>query len=145
LPNLVYTTMVIHEALRLYPPAWVIGRSPLEDDRIGGYHVPAKSIVLISAYVTHRLPTFWEEPEVFDPERFTPERWASRPRFTYFPFGGGPRLCAGELFALTEMPLVVAMLARACRLELVPGQRVEPRPLISLMPPEKLSMRLVWR
>lgn len=138
--SLTRTMMVIHEALRLYPPGWVLARSPIEDDVIGGYRVPAGSVVVVSPYVTHRLASIWPNPEQFDPERFAPDQMKSRVPFSFFPFGGGPRLCAGAPFALVEMPLVVAMVVRAFRLELVPGQRADPRPLISLLPPH-LMMR----
>src|SRR5260370_6337951 len=92
LPQLSHTRMVLEEALRLYPPAWVFGRKAIADDEIGGYFIPANSMIVLSPYMTHHHPAFWENPEVFDPERFTPERSASRPHYAYFPFGGGPRM-----------------------------------------------------
>src|SRR5262249_18412271 len=85
LPSLSYTRMVIEEAMRLYPPVWILSRTPREDDTIGGYHIPAGAVVVLSPYVTHRHPDFWEDPERFDPDRFTHERAAARPRFAYFP------------------------------------------------------------
>ncbi len=132
LPNLPYTRMVIEESLRLYPPAWTFSRASIADDEIGGYHIPKKSMVLVSPYTTHRHPDFWERPEVFDPERFTPERSEGRPRFAYFPFGGGPHQCIGNLFALTEAQLILATIAQRYRLRVVPGHLVEPEPLITL-------------
>ncbi|MFQ5656411.1 MAG: cytochrome P450, partial [Candidatus Methylomirabilales bacterium] len=134
LPKLTYTRMVIDEAMRLYPPTWITARTPIQDDEIGGYHIPANSVVLLSPYVTHRHPAFWEEPDVFDPTRFTPGRVAGRSRYAYFPFGGGPRMCMGKGFALTEALLIVAMVAQAYRLHLVPGHPIGPQPMIALRP-----------
>ncbi|MBI2468628.1 MAG: cytochrome P450 [Candidatus Rokubacteria bacterium] len=90
-----YTRQVIDEALRLYPPTWVTARTPIEADAIGHCRIPSGSLVLLSPYVTHRHPEFWEAPETFDPDRFAPSRSVGRPSYAYFPFGGGPRLCAG--------------------------------------------------
>lgn len=142
LPNLTYTRMVIEEAMRLYPPTWITARTPVQDDEIGGYRIPANSVVLLSPYVTHHHPAFWESPERFDPERFTPERSADRPRYAYFPFGGGPRVCIGKSFALMEAELIVAMVAQKCRLDLVPGHPVEPLPMITLQPRYGLPMTI---
>ena len=142
LPDLSYNRMVIEEAMRYYPPAWSTSRAPAEDDEIGGFHIPAKSVVVLSPYVTHRHPAFWDNPEGFDPERFTPERSAERPRFAYFPFGGGPRLCIGNTFAMTEVQLVLATVAQRFRLDLVPGHRVVPEPLITLRPRGGVLMML---
>ena len=94
---------------------------------VGGFTIPKRSVVTISPYVTHRHPSFWDDPERFDPERFTPERIRSRPRFAYLPFSGGPRLCIGNEFALMEAQLVLAMTVQRYRLRLVPGTRVEAR------------------
>ena len=138
LPRLEYLTMVLYEAMRLYPPIFVLMRCAQEDDEIGGYYVPAGSNIVLCPYVTHRHPAFWENPEGFDPERFTPERVASRHRMAYFPFSGGPRKCVGESFAMMEMQLVVAMVAQRFRVDLVPGQLVRPRPTISLRPEDPL-------
>lgn len=134
LPRLGYTRMIIEEAMRLYPPAWAVSRTAMGDDEIGGYHIPANSEILLLPYVTHRHPQFWEEPEQFDPERFTPERATQRPKFAYFPFGGGPRQCIGNNFALTEAQLVLAVVAQQYRLTLVPGHPIEPEPSITLRP-----------
>lgn len=140
LPALRYTRMLIEEVLRLYPPTWVTARVPLEDDEIGGYHIRANALVLLSPFVTHRHPGVWEDPDRFEPERFAPERSAARPRFAYFPFGGGPRSCIGSGFALAEMQLVVAMVAQRYRLTLVPGSRVDLDPGITLRPRHGLPM-----
>jgi cytochrome P450 len=129
LPKLPYTTMVIQETLRLYPAAWMIGRMPLGDDEIGGYHIPAGSTVWMSQYVTHRHPDFWEEPNGFDPERFR-----DHPPPAYFPFGAGPRVCIGNNLALLEARLVIATVLQRLRLELLPEHPVEPEPLVTLRP-----------
>jgi cytochrome P450 len=142
LPNLKYTRMILEESMRLYPGAWIFTRTNLDADEIGGYHIPAHSLIMISPYVTHRLPSFWENPEDFDPERFARERVASRPRYTYYPFGGGPRQCIGEIFALTEMQLIIAMVAQKYRLHLVPGHPVEEEPMFTLRPRHGILMTL---
>jgi len=141
-PNLKYTEYVLLEAMRLYPPIFVLMRRALEDDTVGGYHVPKESTVVLCAYVTHRHPEFWENPEGFDPERFTPERSAHLPRMAYFPYGGGPRKCIGNTFAALEMPLVIAMVTQRYRLNLVPGQIVFPEPAISLRPRDPLMVQV---
>ena len=142
LSNLQYTRMVIQEAMRLYPPIWAIERRAISDDEIGGYHIPADSMVVISPYVIHRHPDFWINPEQFDPERFSPERTADRPRYAYVPFGAGPRLCIGNNFAMLEAQLVTAMVAQAYRLRLVPGHPVKPQPGITLRTRHGLLMTL---
>jgi cytochrome P450 len=142
LPRLVYTRQVVDEVLRLYPPAWIFSRSPSADDQAQGFRLEAGAYVLMSPWVTHRHPGLWENPEGFDPERFAPERAAALPRFAYFPFGGGPRQCIGNTFALVEMTLVLAALCQRFRLELVPGVPVEPEPTITLRPRDGLRMRL---
>jgi cytochrome P450 len=140
LPDLPYTRMVFEEALRLYPPAWIISRKTLAEDQIGPYRVPAGALVVTSPYVTHRLPEFWPNPEGFDPERFAAGADAGRPRFAYFPFGGGPRLCIGNNFALVEAQLVLATVAQRYRLDLTPGQAIEPEPSVTLRPKHGLWM-----
>lgn len=137
LPKLPYARMVIEETMRLYPPAWMIGRRALGEDEAGGYRIPARSIVIVSPYLTHRHRAYWENPEGFDPERFDPQRVAAapaRPRYAYFPFGGGPRVCIGNSFALMEAHLLLATVASRCRLDLVPALPVEPAPLLTLRP-----------
>jgi cytochrome P450 len=134
LANLPYTRMVIDEALRLYPPAWGFSRQALGDDELGGYPLPRGWIAFVIPWVLHRLPSLWEEPEAFDPDRFSPEHSAERPKFAYVPFGAGPRQCIGNQFALMEAQLIVATLAQRFRLRLVAGHRVEPWPLITLRP-----------
>jgi cytochrome P450 len=145
LVNLPYTRMVIDEAMRIYPPAWGFSREALGDDEVSGFHVPRGWLVFVIPYVLHRLPAFWENPETFDPERFTPERSAARPKFVYLPFGAGPRQCIGNQFALIEAHLVLATLAQRYRLHLVPGHRVDAWPLITLRPRFGMPMTIVRR
>ena len=134
LPRLRYTARVLDEALRLYPPAWLLSRTALAEDELGGYAIPKGAIIAPLPYVLHRHPALWESPEVFDPDRFLPERSGSRPRFAYLPFGGGQRQCIGTGLALMEGQLALAMVARRFRFRLVPGHRVEPQALVTLRP-----------
>ena len=133
-PALRYTEMVVAEAMRLYPPAWAVGRMAVADHEAAGYHIPRGSLVLASQFVTHRDARYFPDPERFDPERFTPEAKAARPAFAYFPFGGGVRRCIGEGFAWMEMMLTLASLARRWRLRLAAGRRAEMQPRITLRP-----------
>ena len=141
LPALRYTEMVFTEAMRLYPPAWAIGRMSLEAFELGGMKIGARSILIASPFVTHRDPRWFPDPDRFDPERWTPEAREVRPRFSYFPFGGGARVCIGERFAWMEGVLVLATLAQKWKLRLARGQRVEPLPLITLR--TKYGMKMV--
>jgi cytochrome P450 len=142
LQRLRYTSMVIDESMRLYPPLWLIARTPLKDDEIAGYHVPKGTFVFCPPYVIHRHPDFWSNPEGFEPERFDPERSAGRHKYAYFPFGNGPRKCIGDYFGLVEMQLVVAMITQRYRLDLVPGHPVVAEPAISLRARDGLLMTL---
>lgn len=132
LHRLRYTTMVIDEVIRLYPPVWMLSRLAQEADVVGGYDVPAGSDVLICPYTLHRHPAFWDQPERFDPERFEPGRAVDRPRYAYIPFGAGPRFCVGNNLGMMEAAFVVAMVARELRLTKVPGYRVVAEPMLSL-------------
>src|SRR5215218_4797704 len=134
LPRLRYTEMVFAESMRLYPPAWILGRRALEEFEVGGHLIPRGGLVILSPYVMQRDPRYFPDPEQFDPERFTPEAKASRPQFSYFPFGGGPRRCVGEGFAWMEAVLILAALARRWRLRLAPGVVVRTEPRITLRP-----------
>jgi cytochrome P450 len=145
LPRLRYTRLVLEESLRLYPPTWVTARTPSAADEIGDHALPAHAVLLLSPYVLQRHPAFWEHPEQFDPERFTPARAVGRPRFAYCPFGGGPRRCIGQNLAMLEMLVVLAMMAQAYELRLVPGHPVEPEALIALRPRHGLLMTLRHR
>ena len=138
LARLPLTRATVDEGLRLYPPAWMIARSVIGPDEIGGYDVPAGSIVFLSPYVVHRNPRLWEDPEGFDPRRFTGDR--AVPRGAYFPFGAGPRQCIGNGFATMEAQLVLATIAQRVRLELVPGHPVDPEPSITLRPRHGMKM-----
>jgi cytochrome P450 len=146
LERLVYTEMVIKEAMRLYPPAWILaGRTPTVNIALRGCPIPAGSLVLIAPYVLHRRPDTFPDPERFDPERFRPEREKELPRYAYLPFGGGPRVCIGNHFALMEARLILATIAQRYRLALEPGQSVELQPQITLSPKNGLRMRLESR
>jgi len=145
LPNLRYTEMVLAESMRLFPPAWAMGRKAIKDFDLGPYRLPAKTTVLMSQYVTHREEKFFPDPLRFDPERFSPAAKAQRPKFAYFPFGAGGRQCIGESFAWMECVLVLATLAQKWKLHLVPGHKVQPEPLITLRPKYGMRMRLEAR
>jgi cytochrome P450 len=137
--------MVIAETMRLYPPAWAIGRRALSDQALGPYLIPANSIVLLSPYTTQRDERFFPDPAHFDPDRWTAEAKQSRPQFSYFPFGGGTRKCIGEGFAWTEGILVLATLAATWRARLSPGPKVEPQALITLRPKKGIRMTIERR
>ena len=150
IPRLRYAEMVFAESMRLYPPAWAMGRYARQDFRLGEFLLPAKTTVLMSQFVLHRDPRYFPCPLRFDPERFTPEAKAARPKFTYFPFGAGARQCIGESFAWMEGVLLLATFAQRWKLSLVPGHPVEPEPLITLRPkhgmmmlPERRNTRLL--
>jgi cytochrome P450 len=145
LPHLRYTEMVITEALRLYPPAWIMGRRALKDYQLGPYVVPAGSIVIMSPYVIHHDDRYFRDPFRFDPHRWTPEARASRPQFSFFPFGGGQRRCIGEGFAWTEAIMVIATLAQRWNLRRVPGHPIALQPLITLRPRHGIRMVLTGR
>jgi cytochrome P450 len=134
LPHLPLTRAVFEEAMRLYPPAWGMPREAIHADEIEGLPIPAKSFIFFCLYVTHRHPDFWPDPERFKPERFLPAHAADRPKFAYFPFGGGPRVCIGNNFALMEGPLVLATILQQFRVELLPGQLIVPDPTFTLRP-----------
>jgi cytochrome P450 len=139
-PRLRYVEMVLAESMRLYPPAWAMGRYARSDFQLGDFFLPAKTTVLMSQFITHRDARFFPDPLRFDPERFTPEAKSRRTKLTYFPFGAGVRQCIGESFAWMEGVLLLATLAQKWRFTLVPGHRVEPEPLITLRP--KYGMRV---
>lgn len=142
LGELRYARMVIEESMRLFPPVWATNRQAYGDDVVGGQTVRRDETVTVSPWVTHRHPAFWEEPDAFDPERFTPERSAARPEYAYFPFGGGPRRCIGNQFAMMEAQLILTMTAQAFRLAAVPGHPVEPDPILTLRPRHGVLMTL---
>ena len=135
-----YTEMVFAEAMRLYPPAWLIGRRALSDYPVDRYRIPARSIILMSPYVMQHDARYYPEPEKFDPDRWTPEAKEARPKFSYFPFGGGPRVCIGEPFAWMEGVLLIATIAQKWKMRLAAGQQVAMQPMITLRP--KFGMRM---
>jgi cytochrome P450 len=141
LPQLRYTEMVIAESMRLYPPAWAMGRQATADVSIGPYLLPRGTYFFFSQYLIQRSPEHFPDPLRFEPERFTPERKAGRSKFVYFPFGAGNRQCIGEAFAWMEATLSLATLAQTWRLRLVPSQRLEVQPKITLRP--KYGIRMV--
>jgi cytochrome P450 len=132
LSKLTYTRMVVEESMRIYPPVHTIARQAIGDDTLVNRHIPKGSAVMIAPWVLHRHIKLWEQPGRFDPERFSPERSAARPRFSYMPFGGGKRICIGAAFALAEATVLLATLAQRFSLRLVPGHPVEPQGLITL-------------
>ena len=140
-----YTRMVLAESMRLYPPAWILGRRALAPFEADGYEIPGRSIVLMSQYVTHRDARWFPDPERFDPERFSTERQAERPKFAYFPFGGGPRVCIGEQFAWMEGVILLATIAQRWKLRLVPGHPVALQPIITLRPKHGMAMTIEKR
>lgn len=140
--KLTYTRMVIDETLRLYPVAWIFGRRAVSDDVVCGYHLPANVQITISPYATHHDPAFWENPEQFDPQRFAPERVAERPRFAYYPFAGGPRICIGNNFSLMEAQLILAMTLNRFHLSMVPGYQVQKQAASTLRPHPGMLMML---
>jgi cytochrome P450 len=144
-PRLRYTEMVLAESIRLYPPAWAVGRLAIKDYEVGGYVVPAASLILLSPYVMQRDARYFPDPARFDPERWTPAARESRPQYSYFPFGGGPRRCIGEGFAWMEGILLIATLAQHWRLRLVPNHPVEPHPVITLRPKHGMRMTVERR
>lgn len=140
-----YTKMVIDETLRLYPPVWVIGRHSLDQDEIGGYDIPANTNLLIPLYYMHRDPKHWDNPEKFIPQRFSKEKLKGRHKFVYFPFGGGPRLCIGNNFALMEMQVIVPMIVRAFKMTKPKGFTFKKEPLITMRPNPHMKMVLTKR
>ena len=140
LRSLEYLDRVVKESLRLYPPAWFFERNVCQDDVIGGKRIEKGAIIGVAPWVTHRLEHLWPDPTRFDPDRFLPEASKGRPRFAYFPFGGGQRLCIGKAFATMESVLIAARILQRYDLRLVPGFPVEPDPLVTLRPKHGLQM-----
>jgi cytochrome P450 len=147
LPRLAYAEMVVKESMRLYPPAWGIGRMALADCEIGGYRVPAGTNIFLLQWITQRDPRFFRDPEGFDPERWRidPVRSGKICRFAYFPFGGGPRVCVGASFAMIEATLLLAAIQQRVHLELVPDPPVEIFPAVTLRPKHGIHVRVRHR
>ncbi len=136
---------IIKESMRLYPPVWFTGRTLVKDDQIGDFFIPAKSVIMPSIYLTHHHPDIWENPEVFDPDRFLPERIEKMHRQAYIPFGAGPRQCIGNMFALMEMQIIVILLCQHYQFELAPNFEAELEPSITLRPKNGMRLRLIPR
>jgi cytochrome P450 len=134
LPRLDYTRKVLSEAMRLFPPAWMIGRQAVANMELLGYDIPEGTILLTPPLLVHRDGRWFPDPLRFDPERFTEEEESKRPRYSYFPFGGGPRLCIGESFAWMEGELLLATIAQRWRPRLLPGQPAGLQPQVTLRP-----------
>ena len=141
-PKLQYTEKLLTESMRLFPPAWALGRQAIDDYKVGGYSVPKGSIILMSQYVMHRDPRYFPEPDRFYPDRWTEEFRKQLPRFSYFPFGGGIRGCIGEPFAWLEGILLIATICRQWKLKHVPSHKVELKPLITLRPKYGMQMKI---
>lgn len=141
LPNLCYAESVVKEAMRLFPPAWILSRQTVKADELGGYAIPAGATVFVSPYVTHRHPAFWDNPEEFNPDRFSHSREAPV-QFAYFPFGGGPRLCIGYGLALTSAQIVLSMISQRYHLSLVPGQSITAVTKLTLHPSRSVWMNV---
>jgi cytochrome P450 len=146
LPRLSLTRRIIEETMRLYPPApGLSARQAVKADEVGGVKIPKGALVSISSWVLHRHRTLWDQPDVFDPDRFLPERSVGRPRFAYLPFGGGPRVCIGQLMAMTEATLILATLAQRFRCRLRPGHRVGITNRVTIRPTGGLPMTIERR
>jgi cytochrome P450 len=145
LPRLKYTDMIIREAMRLYPPAYGLGREAIEECEIGGFAVPRKTQVFMFQWATQRDPRFFPDPETFQPERWTEEFADSLPKYAYFPFGGGPRFCIGNTFAMMEIVLVLATIGQRFRLPLVPEHSVSLLPAMSLRPKDGIKITVANR
>jgi cytochrome P450 len=145
LSRLPYTRMILAESMRLYPPAWAVGRRAINDFEAGGFHIPARSMVLMSQYIMHRDPRFYPDPDRFDPERWRPDVAAARPKFSYFPFGGGTRICIGEQFAWMEGILILATIGQKWRLSYLGASPPAIEPRITLRPAGVLPMKVQRR
>jgi cytochrome P450 len=139
-PNLVFTTQVIQEGLRLYPPFWMVDRMAVADDRVGDIAIPQGSTVIVFVYGAHHAPRYWENPESFDPERFIKANDKLRTPFTHLPFGGGPRGCIGNHYAMLQILMILSDVLRNYDFELTPGQTIEARPMVILRPKHGIRM-----
>jgi cytochrome P450 len=142
MPRLKYVERVVNEAMRLYPPAWIMDRIALEDIELGGYHIAEGTDVWVSPWVLHRDPRFWERPLEFDPDRWQNDLAKKLPKFVYFPFGGGPRVCIGNAFAMMEVVLVIATLMRRFRFEAIDGKVPVPEAGFTLRPSPGVHLRV---
>jgi cytochrome P450 len=144
-PRLVYTERVVLETMRLYPPAFVIGREAIDDYSVGGFHLPAGATILMSQWVVHHDARWYAEPRRFDPDRWAPEIAERLPKYAYFPFGGGPRICIGNRFAMLEAVLIAATMAQQVRFEPATRDEVMPWPAITLRPARGLKVTVQRR
>ena len=142
LPRLRYAESIIKESMRLYPPAWNIGRQAVSDTEIGGYYVPAGTQVYLSQWAVHRDPRYYDNPEEFNPGRWTDGLEKRLPKYAYFPFGGGPRLCIGNSFAMMEAVMLLASIAQRFRLAIVPNHTVIAWPSLTLRPKHGIKVVL---
>ncbi len=145
LAKLPYLEMVVKESMRLYPPAWTTSREAQVDFEVGGYTIPKGSTIMTSMYVLHHDPRFWDDPETFKPERFSTANEESISKYAYFPFGGGPRVCIGNQFAMMEAQLVLATILQRYSLSLIPNQNIQLNPLVTLRPEPDIQMRILER
>ena len=136
-----YTTQIIHETLRLYPPFWMVDRMAVNEDRVGNVIIPAGSMVIVYIYGAHHAKSRWDNVDDFQPERFAKENEKQRTPFTYLPFGGGPRVCIGNQYAMLQMLMILSVLVRRYDFELVPGQEIEERAMVILRPKNGIRMR----
>lgn len=141
LSKMTYTLQVIEESMRLYPPAWITDRLAIDDDEVKGVRIPANTMAIPYIYGAHHNPDIWQAPYTFNPDRFAPENRKEIPAYAYLPFGGGPRLCIGNNFALMEMQLILIEMIRRYRFELLPGQDIQPKALITLRPYPGVRMK----
>ena len=139
-PKLVYSTQVIQEALRLYPPFWMVDREAIADDRVGDVVIPAGSMVIVHVYGAHHSPERWPDPETFDTDRFIKGNEKLRPQFSYLPFGGGPRGCIGNHYAMLQVLMIMSDLLRRYDFQVVPGQSIEAKPMVILRPQNGIRM-----
>lgn len=142
LDNLPFTSMVLNESLRLFPPAWVLGRRAIGEDVVDGFYIPADTVIAICIYALHRHPEFWDHPDSFDPERFSAERSKEHNKYAFIPFGAGPRQCIGNNFGLMEAALVIACILQRFELHSLPGMEVHPQALFVLRPNRDVMMSL---
>ncbi len=145
LPALPYAERVVKESMRLYPPAWGVARTVINEFELGGYRIPAGANVVMSTWIMHRDPRYFPEPEKFDPDRWLPERAQKLPKFAYFPFGGGPRQCIGASFAMMEATLLLATIAQQFQFRAEPGHVVTPSPSFTLRPKHGVRIRIEKR
>jgi cytochrome P450 len=139
-PKFEFATQVMQEALRLYPPFWMVDRMALSDDRVGDLAIPQGSTVIVFIYGVHHSPRYWENPEHFDPERFTKANEKLHTPLAYLPFGAGPRGCIGGNYATLQILMILSVLLRKYHLALAPGQTIEARPMVILRPKDGIRM-----